>query len=123
MTPMLRACSLGVLLLAVTSSLATAADQSVTLRLGTGSALTLDRPFATVLIGDPYVVDVHRQTDQTVILEPLNIGATVIVFVDAQNIAIANVRIFICENAIQARTPCPTTTIRPTSSSSKFTPI
>jgi Flp pilus assembly secretin CpaC len=95
-TPMLRACRLGVSLLAATASLATAADQAVTLRLGTGSALTLDRPFTTVLIGDPFVVDVHERSDHTVILEPLDVGATNIVFVDAQSIAIANVRILVC---------------------------
>jgi len=94
---MLRACCLGVSLLAITSLLAAAADQSVALQLGSGSALTLDRPFTTVLIGDPFVVDVHEQNNQTVILEPLNIGTTVIVFVDAQSIAIANVRIFVSE--------------------------
>lgn len=115
MTSMLRACCLGVSLLAITSLLAAAADQSVTLQLGTGSALALDRPFTTVLIGDPFVVDVHEQTNQTVILEPLNIGTTVIVFVDAQSIAIANVRIFVCGSAIHARTPCPTTRMLPTS--------
>jgi Flp pilus assembly secretin CpaC len=96
-TPMLRACCLGVSLLAVTSSLATAADQAVTLRLGIGSALTLDRPFTTVLIGDPFVVDVREQSDHTVILEPLEVGATNVVFVDAQSIAITNVRILVCK--------------------------
>jgi Flp pilus assembly secretin CpaC len=120
---MFRACRAGVFLLAVTSSLAMAADQSVTLRLGTESALTLDRPFATVLIADPHVVDVHRQDDQTVNLEPLTVGSTVVVFVDMQSIVIANVRIFVCESAIHAPTPYPTTTIRPTSSSTKYPPI
>jgi Flp pilus assembly secretin CpaC len=121
-TSMLRAC-LGVCLLAVTSSLATAADQSVTLRLGIESALTLDRPFATILIADPHVVDVHRQSDQTVNLEPLAAGSTVVVFVDAQSIVITNVRIFVCGSTIHAPTTCPKTTINPTSSSTKTTPI
>ncbi|WP_426443282.1 pilus assembly protein N-terminal domain-containing protein [Bradyrhizobium genosp. P] len=119
---MLRACRLGVALLAMTSSLATASDQSVALRLGTKSVLTLDRPFATILIADPHVVDVHQQGDQTASLEPLTAGSTVIVFVDAQSIVIANVRVFVCGIAARARTPCPATTIRP-SSSGKSTSI
>src|SRR5260370_31181288 len=90
MTSLLRACLLGVSLLAAANSLATAADQTITLRLGTVSILNLERPFATVLIGDPFVVDVHEQTDRSVILEPLDLGATNLVFVDAQSIAIAN---------------------------------
>ena len=123
MTSILRAWRLGSFLFAVTCSLAAAADQPVTLRFGTPSELTLDRPFTTTLIGDPYVVDVHRQTDQTVVLEPLTIGTTVIVFVDAQSIVIANVRIFVCGSTIHASMPCPTTTTPPTSSSSRSAPI
>src|SRR5258708_34167767 len=61
--------------------------------------LNLERPFATVLIGDPFVVDVHEQTDRSVILEPLDLGATNLVFVDAQSIAIANVRVLVCASA------------------------
>jgi Flp pilus assembly secretin CpaC len=120
---MFRACRAGVFLLAVTSSLAIAADQSVTLRLGTEWALTLDRPFATILMADPHAVDVHRQDDQTVNLEPLTVGSTVVVFIGMRSIVIANVRIFVCESANHAPTPCSTTPIRPTSSSTKYTPI
>jgi Flp pilus assembly secretin CpaC len=101
MTSMLRACLLGISLLAATNSMALAADQ-ITLRLGAMSALTLERPFETILIGDPFVVDVHEQSDRSVILEPLDLGATNIVFVDARNIAIANVRILVCASATRA---------------------
>ncbi len=103
MTSLLRACLLGVSLLAAANSLATAADQTITLRLGTVSILNLERPFATVLIGDPFVVDVHEQTDRSVILEPLDLGATNLVFVDAQSIAIANVRVLVCASATPVR--------------------
>jgi Flp pilus assembly secretin CpaC len=101
MTSLLRAGLLGISLLAATSSMALAADQ-ITLRLGAVSALALERPFETILIGDPFVVDVHEQSDRSVILEPLDLGATNIVFVDARNIAIANVRVLVCASATRA---------------------
>jgi Flp pilus assembly secretin CpaC len=101
MTSMFRVCLLGISLLAATSSLALAEDR-ITLRLGSVSALNLERPFETILIGDPFVVEVHEQSDRTVILEPLDLGATNVVFVDARNFAIANVRILVCASATRA---------------------
>jgi Flp pilus assembly secretin CpaC len=101
MTPMLRACVLGVILLLTTISVTWAADQTIALKLGVGSPLILERPFKTVLIGDPDVVDVHTRNDRSVILEPLDIGATNLVFVDERSIAIANVRILVCAGAIR----------------------
>jgi Flp pilus assembly secretin CpaC len=86
---------LGLALLA-TISATWAADRTITLRLGTGSALALERPFKTVMVGDPGVVDVSTQSDRSVILKPLNPGATNLVFVDERSIAIANVRILVC---------------------------
>jgi Flp pilus assembly secretin CpaC len=80
----------------LTTISARAADQTIALTLGTGSALALKRPFKTVLIGDPNVVNVHAHNDRSVILEPLNLGATNLVFVDERSIAITNVRILVC---------------------------
>jgi Flp pilus assembly secretin CpaC len=91
--PLLRMCVLGVVLLLTIISTAWAADQTVTLRLGAGSALTLERPFKTVLVGDPNIVNVHTHSDRLVILEPLHPGETNLVFVDEESITIANVRI------------------------------
>jgi Flp pilus assembly secretin CpaC len=100
MIPILRAFGFGLALLLTTISLAGAADQTITLRLGAGSALTLERPFKTVLIGDPDIVDVHTRNDRSVLLEPLNPGATNLVFVDESSIAISNVRILVCSGAL-----------------------
>jgi Flp pilus assembly secretin CpaC len=83
-------------LLLVATPATWAADQTITLRLGAGSPLSLERSFKTVLIGDPDVVDVHTRNDRSVMLEPLNPGATNLIFVDAKSIAIANVRILVC---------------------------
>jgi Flp pilus assembly secretin CpaC len=97
MTLKLRACVVGVqLLLAAMNSPTWAADQTITLRLGTGSTLILEKPFKAVLIGDPDVVDVHDHGDRSVVLEPLNLGATNLVFVDERSIAMANIRILVC---------------------------
>jgi Flp pilus assembly secretin CpaC len=96
MTPMLRACVLAVVLLSTAISATQAADQTITLRLGAGSPLGLERPFKTVMIGDPSVVNVRTYSDRSVILEPLSVGATNLVFVDDKSIAITNVRILVC---------------------------
>jgi Flp pilus assembly secretin CpaC len=97
MIPMLRACLLAAALLPITYSISGAADQEITLRLGAGSTLQLERQFMTVLIGDPDVVDVRAQGDRSVILVPLDLGSTNVVFVDEQSIAIANVRVLVTQ--------------------------
>jgi len=96
MTSTLRSFVLGLLLLLTTNSVTQAADRTITLKLGAGSALEVERPFKTIMIGDPDIVDVHARSDRSVILDPLNPGATNLVFVDERNIAITNVRILVC---------------------------
>jgi Flp pilus assembly secretin CpaC len=90
-----RAYFLVLVLLLTTISVASAADQTITLKLGAQTALGLERAFKTVLIGDPNIVDVHTLSDRRVTLEPLNLGATNLIFVDERSIAITNVRIVI----------------------------
>src|SRR5260370_5039517 len=96
MTSTFRTFVLGMLLLITTNCVTRAADRSVTLMLGAGSALDVERPFKTVLIGDPDIVDVHARSDRSVIPEPLNPGATNLVFVDERSLAISTVRILVC---------------------------
>src|SRR5258708_6266901 len=90
MTSTLRALILGVILAVTTNSVTQAADRSITLTLGAGSTLEVERPFKTIMIGDPDIVDVHARSDRSVILEPLNPGATNLVFLDDRSIAITN---------------------------------
>jgi hypothetical protein len=92
---LLRRSVLYVVLLLTITSAAWAADQTVTLSLGAGSALTLERAFKTVLVGDPNIVNVHTHGDRWVILEPLHPGATNLVFVDDESTTIANIRIVV----------------------------
>jgi Flp pilus assembly secretin CpaC len=96
MTPIFRSFVLGMLLLISTNCVTRAADRSVTLMLGAGAALEVERPFKTVMVGDPDIVDVYARTDRSVTLEPLNPGTTNLVFVDERSIAISNVRILVC---------------------------
>ena len=96
MTAKLGAFAFALAFLLTTISVTWAADQTITLELGAGSAVVLERPFKTVLIGDPNVVDVQTQSGLSVILKPLNLGATNLVFIDERGIAITNVRILVC---------------------------
>ena len=93
----LRACMLGLTLCLVALSASRASDETMTIALGASSLLTLDRPFETVLVGDPQVVDISPQTDRTVLMKAINRGASNVVFVDAHNIAIANIRVVVRE--------------------------
>jgi Flp pilus assembly secretin CpaC len=99
MTTRLRArCFVFVLsVLLATTAASWATDQTITLTVGTRSALLLERPFKTVLIGDPNVVDVVKRDDRSVMFEPLNPGATNVIFIDERSIAIRNVGILVCE--------------------------
>jgi Flp pilus assembly secretin CpaC len=74
-----------------------ATDETVTLMLGSGSTLALERPFEAVLIGDPNVVDVHTIGDRQVLLEPLKLGTSNVVFIDRQSVAITNIRVVVRE--------------------------
>lgn len=81
-----------------TTSLAWAADKTVILEIGTkGMTVMLERPFKAVLIGDPSVVDVFTQSDRWAMLQPQSLGKTNIIFVDEENIVIANFRVVVCE--------------------------
>jgi Flp pilus assembly secretin CpaC len=95
----LRVCMLGLVLLLAgapaTRSSTEDSNKTITLMLGVGSNLTLDRPFDTILIDNPDVVDVHILSDRLVILEPLNLGTSNIVFVDGQSVAIDNIRVVV----------------------------
>src|SRR5579864_4833118 len=89
--------------LAATMSLARATDKTIILAIGTeGTTLMLERPFSTVLIGDPGVVDVLTQGDRSALLQPQGLGGTNIVFLDEGNIAIANLRVVVCGTAARS---------------------
>jgi Flp pilus assembly secretin CpaC len=86
------------LLFATTVFPTRAADRPMMLSLGAAaSVLLLERPFKTLLIGDPDVVDVLNRDNRSVFLQPLQPGETNVVFLDESSIVIANVGILVCE--------------------------
>ncbi|WP_036048090.1 pilus assembly protein N-terminal domain-containing protein [Bradyrhizobium sp. Tv2a-2] len=95
-----RACALSLALLLPPVTVSQASNDTITLTLGKGSIFRLERSFATVLIGDPRVVDVRAQDDRSVILKALGRGSSNIVFVDAQSIAIVNIKVIVLDARI-----------------------
>ena len=93
---------LAMALITTTASLTWAADPPIVLRVGASSPLLLERPFRTMLIGDPRIVDVLVRDDRSVILQPRKPGATNVIFLDAGSIAIANIRILVCNVGVGA---------------------
>jgi Flp pilus assembly secretin CpaC len=75
---------------------ARAEDDPVTLGVGDAFRLFVERAFATVIVGDPTVVDVRTDDDHSVVVEPLSPGQTNLVFIDGRGRVTANVRISIC---------------------------
>jgi Flp pilus assembly secretin CpaC len=72
-----------------------AAQASVDLDLGAGASVSVERPFSTVLIGDPSVIDFQAQDERSVLLKPLGLGATNLVFVDKEGVVITNLTIIV----------------------------
>jgi Flp pilus assembly secretin CpaC len=96
MKPHLRKLVVAAILLFGATAGANAEDETVGLDLGTAFRLFLEKAYATVIVGDPLVVDVRTDDDRSVLIEPLSAGQTNLVFIDARGGVIANVRISIC---------------------------
>jgi len=77
-----------------------AQERTIDLSVGFKSSLVLDKTFETVLIGDSNVVDVHTPDNRLVVFEPLAPGATNLVFLDDQNIVVANIAILVRQSAV-----------------------
>ena len=50
------------------------ARQTITLRLGHLDVYTIARPFKTIVVGDPKIVDTQAVTDRTIIITPQSRG-------------------------------------------------
>ena len=68
--------------------------QTVTLRPNFISTFTTDRPFKTIMIGNPKIVDATAQDDRTVVLTPQAVGETNIIFLDERNVRITSIERF-----------------------------
>jgi len=75
---------------------ARAEDDDVGLGVGAEFRLFVARAFATVIVGDPAILDIRTDDDHSVLVEPLRAGETNLIFLDARGVVTANVRISIC---------------------------
>ena len=71
------------------------APSSVTLELGAGSTVMLERPYKTVLLENPDVIEIQTQDERSVLLKALRPGSTNLVFIDEQGIVITNLAILV----------------------------
>ena len=94
---MLRALAYGAALMLITIPASRAEEQTITVERGTPFPLMLETPFDTFLVENPDVIDVHTRGDRSVIVEGIALGASNIVFIDERRIAIANIRILVCD--------------------------
>jgi len=92
----LRKLLTGALLLVATMPAGWAQDRTGCLSIGAASRLALHSPFDTVIVGDPLIVEVRIDDDQTAVVEPLKPGVTNLVFVDTRGLVIANIRLIVC---------------------------
>ena len=72
-------------------------DDNVVLTLGIAKTLTIEKSFKTIAVGDDKVVKVvpFGTSDRTVLVSPLAVGATNIIFFDHENLPTLNVGIVI----------------------------
>ncbi len=96
MTPSIRELVLAAILLFTTMPGALAQDRTVALGVGSQRRLFLEKPFETVIIGDPRIVDVRTDDNRSVVIEPLKDGVTNLVFVDARGMVTTNVKVSVC---------------------------
>jgi Flp pilus assembly secretin CpaC len=68
---------------------------NATLELRAGSTVVLERPFQSVLIGNPEIIDVQTLDERSVLLKPLGLGTANLVFIDDRGIVITNLTIVI----------------------------
>ena len=84
---------------AATSARAEEAAKTVTLRPNFISTFTTDRPFKTIMIGNPKIVDATAQDDRTVVLTPHAVGETNIIFLDERNVRVTSINVLVEEGA------------------------
>ena len=79
------------------------AAKTVPLRPNFISTFTTDKPFKTILIGNPKIVEATAQDDRTVILTPQAVGETNIIFLDERNVRITSINVLVDEGAGTSR--------------------
>jgi Flp pilus assembly secretin CpaC len=96
MKPRIRELAVAAILLFGAIAGARAEDDGVALGTGDAFRLFIEKAFATVIVGDPTILDVRTDDDRSVTIEPLKAGVTNLVFVDAHGMVTANIKISVC---------------------------
>ena len=88
-----------IFVVATSATRAEEAARTVTLRPNFISTFTTDRPFKTIMIGNPKIVDATAQDDRTVVLTPHAVGETNIIFLDERNVRVTSINVLVEEGA------------------------
>jgi Flp pilus assembly secretin CpaC len=88
-----------IFVVAISATRAEEAARTVTLRPNFISTFTTDRPFKTIMIGNPKIVDATAQDDRTVVLTPHAVGETNIIFLDERNVRVTSINVLVEEGA------------------------
>jgi hypothetical protein len=78
-------------------SLGASEEFIIDLRLGFASLYKTERPFASIVVGDPKIVEVNALTDRTMTLIPTANGLTNILFLDAKGEQVSAVEVLVTE--------------------------
>jgi Flp pilus assembly secretin CpaC len=79
------------------------AAKTVALRPNFISTFTTDRPFKTILVANPKIVEATVQDDRTVVLTPQAVGETNIIFLDERNVRITSINVLVDEGVGTSR--------------------
>jgi hypothetical protein len=79
------------------------AAKTVALRPNFISTFTTDRPFKTILVGNPKIIEATVQDDRTVVLTPQAVGETNIIFLDERNVRITSINVLVDEGVGTSR--------------------
>jgi Flp pilus assembly secretin CpaC len=88
-----------IFVVATSATRAEEAARTVTLRPNFISTFTTDKPFKTIMIGNPKIVDATAQDDRTVVLTPHAVGETNIIFLDERNVRVTSINVLVEEGA------------------------
>jgi hypothetical protein len=69
----------------------------VEMRLGVASMYKTEKPFSSIVVGAPSIMEVHVVTDRTMTLVPVALGLTNVLFLDDKGDPVANVEFMVTD--------------------------
>ena len=67
------------------------------MRLGVASMYKTEKPFSSVVVGAPSIMEVHVVTDRTMTLVPVALGLTNVLFLDEKGDPVGNVEFMVTD--------------------------